>query len=75
MLKGVPTILCPELLKTLDEMGHNDVLVLGDGNFPAGSQRNQFFQRQFFAIRHPLAVENGGIRAIVGEHQVFGVLV
>ena len=34
MLKGVPTILCPELLKTLDEMGHNDVLVLGDGNFP-----------------------------------------
>ena len=34
MLKGVPTILCPELLKTLDEMGHNDILVLGDGNFP-----------------------------------------
>ena len=34
MLKGIPAILCPELLKTLDEMGHNDLLVLGDGNFP-----------------------------------------
>lgn len=34
MLKGIPPILCPELLKTLDEMGHNDLLVIGDGNFP-----------------------------------------
>lgn len=34
MLKGIPSILSPELLKTLDEMGHSDVLVIGDGNFP-----------------------------------------
>ncbi|HHV97975.1 MAG TPA: fucose isomerase [Clostridiaceae bacterium] len=34
MLKGVPHILSPELLKILSEMGHNDVIVIGDANFP-----------------------------------------
>jgi len=34
MLKGVPRILSPELLKILGEMGHNDVIVIGDANFP-----------------------------------------
>jgi len=34
MLKGVPRILSPELLKILCEMGHNDVIVIGDANFP-----------------------------------------
>ncbi len=33
MLKGIPSILSPELLKTLMEMGHGDELVLADGNF------------------------------------------
>ncbi|NLX92987.1 MAG: L-fucose mutarotase [Clostridiales bacterium] len=37
MLKNIPPILSPELLKTLMEMGHGDELVLGDGNFPAAS--------------------------------------
>lgn len=37
MLKGIPEILSPELLKTLCEMGHGDVIVLADGNFPAES--------------------------------------
>ncbi len=35
MLNNVPKILSPELLKVLCEMGHGDVIVLGDGNFPA----------------------------------------
>lgn len=35
MLKGIPKILCPELLKVLCEMGHSDRLVIADGNFPA----------------------------------------
>ena len=35
MLKGVPVILSPELLKVLCEMGHSDRLVIADGNFPA----------------------------------------
>lgn len=34
MLKGIPDILSPELLRVLMEMGHGDELVLADGNFP-----------------------------------------
>lgn len=37
MLKGIPTILGPELLKILMEMGHGDELVVADGNFPGAS--------------------------------------
>lgn len=37
MLKGIPKILSPELLKVLCEMGHGDTLVLADGNFPSES--------------------------------------
>lgn len=37
MLKGIPSIISPELLKVLNEMGHGDTLVIGDGNFPAES--------------------------------------
>lgn len=37
MLKGIPKILSPELLKVLCEMGHSDRLVISDGNFPAES--------------------------------------
>lgn len=32
MLKKIPTVISPELLKALDEMGHGDILVLCDGN-------------------------------------------
>ena len=35
MLKGIPSILSPELLKVLCEMGHSDKIVIADGNFPA----------------------------------------
>ena len=35
MLKGIPPLLSPELLKILCEMGHSDRIVIGDGNFPA----------------------------------------
>ncbi len=35
MLKKIPKILSPELLKVLMEMGHGDEIVLADGNFPA----------------------------------------
>ena len=37
MLKGIPAILSPELLKVLCEMGHGDRIVIGDGNFPSES--------------------------------------
>lgn len=47
MLKGIPKILSPELLKVLAEMGHSDRLVISDGNFPAESMGKD-------AIRYPL---------------------
>ncbi len=37
MLKNIPSILSPELLAVLDEMGHGDRICIGDGNFPAAS--------------------------------------
>lgn len=37
MLKGMPKIISPELLKILCEMGHGDEIVIADGNFPAES--------------------------------------
>ncbi|MCQ2463386.1 MAG: fucose isomerase [Clostridia bacterium] len=40
MLKGIPKILSPELLKVLCEMGHGDTIVIGDGNFPAESNNS-----------------------------------
>ena len=37
MLKGIPSILSPELLKVLCEMGHGDRIVIADGNFSTAS--------------------------------------
>ena len=37
MLKGIPKIVSPELLKVLCEMGHGDEIVIADGNFPCES--------------------------------------
>ncbi len=37
MLKGISSLLTPELLKILMEMGHGDRIVIGDGNFPAAN--------------------------------------
>jgi len=37
MLKNIPSIISPELLKILMEMGHGDELVISDGNFPAAA--------------------------------------
>lgn len=37
MLKNIPQIISPELIKILMEMGHGDELVIADGNFPAAS--------------------------------------
>jgi L-fucose mutarotase len=37
MLKNIPAILSPELLKVLAEMGHGDEIVLADANFPGAT--------------------------------------
>jgi len=37
MLKNIPPIISPELMKVLMEMGHGDEIVLADGNYPSAS--------------------------------------
>ncbi len=44
MLKNIPAIISPELLKTLCEMGHGDEIVIGDGNFPAASNAKRLIR-------------------------------
>lgn len=44
MLKGIPDIISPDLLKILDEMGHGDELVIGDSNFPAASNAKKLIR-------------------------------
>lgn len=40
MLKGIPSIISPDMLKVLMEMGHGDEIVIADGNFPGASHAN-----------------------------------
>lgn len=37
MLKKIPKILSPELMKIMMEMGHGDEIVIADGNFPSAA--------------------------------------
>lgn len=37
MLKNIPAIISPDLMRIIMEMGHGDEIVLADGNFPAAS--------------------------------------
>lgn len=37
MLKNIPPIISPELMKVLMQMGHGDEIVLADGNYPTES--------------------------------------
>ncbi len=41
MLKGIPSIISPELLKVLQEMGHGSEICIGDGNFPGAQFAKQ----------------------------------
>lgn len=44
MLKGIPKVLTPEMLKILDEMGHDDEIVVVDAHFPAESMGRRVIQ-------------------------------
>ncbi len=41
VLKNVPKILSPDLIKVLMEMGHGDEIVIADGNFPCYSNNDR----------------------------------
>ena len=40
MLKGIPAIISPDVLKVLAQMGHGDEIVLSDAHFPAYSNNS-----------------------------------
>lgn len=41
MLKNIPKVISPQLLKVLSEMGHTDELVIADANFPGHTYGKQ----------------------------------
>ncbi|TFE28554.1 L-fucose mutarotase [Cohnella luojiensis] len=44
MLIGISSLISPELLKVIMEMGHSDEIVLADGNFPAASHAQRLIR-------------------------------
>jgi len=44
MLKNIPSILTPALLKVLMEMRHGDEIVIADGNFPGASHAQKLIR-------------------------------
>lgn len=44
MLRGIPKILPPELVKYMMEMGHSDFLVLADANFPGSAHAKRMIR-------------------------------
>jgi L-fucose mutarotase len=44
MLKGIPSVISPDLMHVLMSMGHGDELVLADGNFPADSHAQRIIR-------------------------------
>lgn len=44
MLKHVPKMISPDLLKILAEMGHGDEIVIADGNFPSASLNSKLIR-------------------------------
>ncbi len=55
MLKKIPSILSPELLKILMEMGHSDEIVISDGNFPAASMAQRLVRLDGHGVPEILA--------------------
>ncbi len=60
MLKNIPNILSPDLLKVIMEMGHGDEIVIADGNFPAAS----IAQRLIRLDGHPIPPILGAVLAL-----------
>jgi L-fucose mutarotase len=44
MLKNIQEVISTELMKVLMEMGHDDEIVLADGNFPAASMAQRLIR-------------------------------
>ncbi len=44
MLRNIPEIISPELMKVLMEMGHGDEIAFGDANFPSASMAQRLIR-------------------------------
>lgn len=51
MLKHIPAILTPDLLKVLMEMGHGDEIVIADGNFPGAAIAKRLIRLDGHGVR------------------------
>ena len=45
MLRGIPSVLSPEMLMVLAEMGHGDTIAIGDMHYPAASTATNILLR------------------------------
>jgi L-fucose mutarotase/ribose pyranase (RbsD/FucU family) len=59
MLKGIPTVISPDLMGVLMSMGHGDEIVIADGNFPSAS-----VARRLLRARNAYSVVSTGDKAI-----------
>lgn len=50
MLKGIPALISPELLKILCEMGHGDEICIADANFPGASHAKHLIRMDGMGI-------------------------
>lgn len=50
MLKNIPKILSPQLVKVLMEMGHGDEIVIADANFPSSSVSSNVIRADAFLL-------------------------
>lgn len=44
MLKNIPHIIAPDLMKILMEMGHSDVIIIADANYPAAAHAKRLIR-------------------------------
>lgn len=50
MLKKIPKLLSPELVKILMEMGHGDEILLADANYPAATNNDQIIRADGLSV-------------------------
>ena len=55
MLKKIPRVLSPDLVRILMEMGHGDEIILADANYPAASRAKRLVRADGIAIPELLA--------------------
>lgn len=56
MLKNIPKIISPELMKCMMDMGHSDIMVLADANFPGNSHAKRIIRMDSIGIPELLEV-------------------